>query len=74
MLHPEQVTEYPYIELLTVDSYEWRSDSESRRPLPAEAGSGVDANRPTGVAVGNLGKLKVFACPRGPAHPHRFSV
>lgn len=62
--------------LLTVDSYEWRSDSESWRPRPtgAGAGAGADANRPTGVAVGNFGKLNVFACPQDPAHPHRFSV
>ncbi|MFE1827683.1 hypothetical protein [Streptomyces yangpuensis] len=70
--------------LLTVDSYEWRSDSESWRPLPAGAaalaegeGEGTaegDAHRPTGVAVGNFGKLNVFACPHDPAHPHRLSV
>ncbi|MBZ9599815.1 hypothetical protein K7B06_32720 [Streptomyces erythrochromogenes] len=66
--------------LLTVDSYEWRSDSESWRPLPAgaaaraRADTGGDANRPTGVAVGNFGKLNVFACPHDPAHPHRLSV
>ncbi|MGW2271167.1 hypothetical protein [Streptomyces yangpuensis] len=68
--------------LLTVDSYEWRSDSESWRPLPTgaagaagvEAGAGDEANRPTGVAVGNFGKLNVFACPHDPAHPHRLSV
>ncbi|MFE7185563.1 hypothetical protein [Streptomyces erythrochromogenes] len=51
MLHPEQVTEYLYIELLTVDSYEWRSGSESRRTpaasacsertCPASAGDGM---------------------------------
>lgn len=58
--------------LLTVDSSEWRSDSESWRSLPA--GGGAGANRPTGVAVGNFGKLNVFACPQDPAHPHRFSV
>ncbi|MFD6229204.1 hypothetical protein ACFWFZ_20380 [Streptomyces sp. NPDC060232] len=57
--------------LLTVDSYEWRADSESWRP---PATSGADGNRPTGVAVGNFGKLNVFACPHDPAHPHRFSV
>lgn len=58
--------------LLTVDSYEWRSDSASWRPLPTAGGAG--ANAPTGVAVGNFGKLNVFACPQDPAHPHRFSV
>ncbi|MFJ9767346.1 hypothetical protein ACIRUY_26335 [Streptomyces erythrochromogenes] len=64
--------------LLTIDSYEWRSDSESWRPLPTGPGAGVgpgaDTNRPTGVAVGNFGKLNVFACRRDPAHPHHFSV
>ncbi|WP_030765142.1 hypothetical protein [Streptomyces sp. NRRL F-2664] len=58
--------------LLTVDSYEWRSDSASWRPLPADPAA--DADRPTGVAVGNYGRLNVFACPHDPAHPHRFSV
>ncbi|MET9571178.1 hypothetical protein ACFYNW_04640 [Streptomyces virginiae] len=58
--------------LLTVDSYEWRSDTESWRPLPTSAGA--DANRPTSVAVANFGKLNIFACPHDPAHPHRFSL
>ncbi|PWK65458.1 hypothetical protein BCL76_11264 [Streptomyces sp. CG 926] len=29
---------------------------------------------PTGVVVGNHGKLNIFACPQDPSHPHGFSV
>ncbi|MGW0394069.1 hypothetical protein ACWDYJ_24940 [Streptomyces sp. NPDC003042] len=53
---------------LTVDSREWRADSRSWIPLE----DGPDT--PTGVVVGNHGKLNIFACPEDPAHPHEFSV
>ncbi|MGW7437120.1 hypothetical protein [Streptomyces sp. NPDC054849] len=60
--------------LLTVDSYEWRSDSESWRPAEDADAPVPGSSRPTGVAVGNFGRLNVFACPHDPAHPHGFSV
>ncbi|WP_328929469.1 hypothetical protein OG429_36140 [Streptomyces sp. NBC_00190] len=61
--------------LLTIDTYEWRSDSTSWRPAQqAGAVPGTDSNRPTGVAVGNYGRLNIFACPEDPAHPHGFAM
>ncbi|MGW0753595.1 hypothetical protein [Streptomyces sp. NPDC002587] len=61
--------------LLTIDTYEWRSDSASWRPAPeGDAVPQTGSNCPTGVAVGNYGKLNVFACAGDPAHPHRFVV
>ncbi|MFI7359248.1 hypothetical protein ACIBTP_35625 [Streptomyces avidinii] len=54
--------------LLTVATNEWHTDSVSWIPLE-------DRQRnPTGVVVGNHGRLNVFACTRAPAHPHGFSV
>lgn len=56
--------------LLKIDSYELR-DGASWRPV----GEGPDCPRePTGVVVGNWGKLNIFACPADPSHPHHFSV
>lgn len=54
--------------LLTVATTEWQSDRTSWIPLEDGPMS------PTGVVVGNHGKLNVFACPRDPSHPHGFSV
>ncbi|MFG2233226.1 hypothetical protein ACGFNX_25010 [Streptomyces sp. NPDC048723] len=54
--------------LLTVATNEWHVDTRSWIPL--EDGP----RNPTGVVVGNHGKLNVFACPRDPSHPHGFSV
>ncbi|MFE5808825.1 hypothetical protein [Streptomyces sp. NPDC056491] len=54
--------------LLTVATNEWHADSRSWIPL--EDGP----RNPTGVVVGNHGRLNVFACPGDPAHPHGFSV
>ncbi|MEY2230460.1 hypothetical protein [Streptomyces sp. BF23-19] len=54
--------------LLTVATTEWQADRTSWIPLEDGPMS------PTGVVVGNHGKLNVFACPRDPSHPHGFSV
>lgn len=54
--------------LLTVATTEWQADRKSWIPLEDGPMS------PTGVVVGNHGKLNVFACPREPSHPHGFSV
>ncbi|WP_030716168.1 hypothetical protein [Streptomyces sp. NRRL S-237] len=54
--------------LLTVATNEWHVDTRSWIPL--EDGP----RNPTGVVVGNHGKLNVFACRRDPSHPHGFSV
>ncbi|MFJ7588037.1 hypothetical protein ACIQZO_11765 [Streptomyces sp. NPDC097617] len=54
--------------LLTVATDEW--DTDSRSWIPQEDGP----RNPTGVVVGNHGRLNIFACPRNPAHPHRFSI
>ncbi|MEV7557553.1 hypothetical protein [Streptomyces sp. NPDC089795] len=54
--------------LLTVATNEWHADRKSWIPLEDGPMS------PTGVVVGNHGKLNLFACPRDPSHPHRFSV
>ncbi|MFE9481981.1 hypothetical protein ACFYNM_25655 [Streptomyces spororaveus] len=54
--------------LLTVATNEWHADTRSWIPL--EDGP----RNPTGVVVGNHGRLNVFACPRDPSHPHGFSI
>ncbi|WP_328963280.1 hypothetical protein [Streptomyces virginiae] len=54
--------------LLTVATTEWQADRTSWIPLEDGPMS------PTGVVVGNHGKLNVFACPRNPSHPHGFSI
>ncbi|MFI0202067.1 MULTISPECIES: hypothetical protein [Streptomyces] len=54
--------------LLTVATNEWYTDSLSWKPVQ-------DGPRdPTGVVVGNHGRLNIFACPQNPAHPHGFSI
>ncbi|MFD9407811.1 hypothetical protein ACFWBN_12465 [Streptomyces sp. NPDC059989] len=58
--------------LLTVATREWQSDGTSWIPL--EERPEDQAQSPTGVVVGNHGKLNIFACPQDPAHPHEFSV
>ncbi|WP_412077927.1 hypothetical protein ACLF6K_27595 [Streptomyces xanthophaeus] len=69
--------------LLTIATREFHSDSTSWIPLedsPLEDRLPEDrlpedhVASPTGVVVGNHGKLNVFACPQDPAHPHDFSV
>ncbi|MEJ8640824.1 hypothetical protein WKI68_03840 [Streptomyces sp. MS1.HAVA.3] len=60
--------------LLTIDSSEWHADSESWRPAQDADASRHGSSSPTGVAVGNFGKLNVFTCPHDPAHPHGISV
>ncbi|MEU9160258.1 hypothetical protein AB0D29_08245 [Streptomyces sp. NPDC048424] len=58
--------------LLTIATQEWHSDGTSWIPL--EERPDDRTRTPTGVVVGNHGKLNIFTCPREPAHPHEFSV
>ncbi|MFE6975028.1 hypothetical protein [Streptomyces sp. NPDC057682] len=60
--------------LLTVDSSEWDGGSGSWRPLEDRGLRARRAAAPTAVVVGRWGELNVFACPRDPGHPHRWSI
>ncbi|WP_329385192.1 hypothetical protein OG625_25025 [Streptomyces sp. NBC_01351] len=62
--------------LLKVDSHEWRArDGYSWRPVEERGDLSVPVTDGLPeIAVGNYGKLNVFACPADPAHPPRFSV
>lgn len=61
--------------LLTIDSTEWDSGSESWVPLEDQASAdAVEANAPTHVTVGRGGRLQLFVCTVDPAHPHRLNL
>ncbi|MFE1197306.1 hypothetical protein ACFW6E_31835 [Streptomyces olivaceoviridis] len=60
--------------LLTIDSSEWDGGSRSWRPLEDQERSAHHLATPTEVVVGRWGELNVFACPRDPEHPHRWSI
>ncbi|GAA0273433.1 hypothetical protein GCM10010302_08790 [Streptomyces polychromogenes] len=60
--------------LLTVDTTEWDGGSGSWTPLEDRGPSGHGCATPTEVTVGRWGELNVFACPRDPGHPHRWSI
>ncbi|MFI1567897.1 hypothetical protein ACH4ZX_33565 [Streptomyces sp. NPDC020490] len=60
--------------LLTVDSSEWDGGSGSWKPLEEQGLAAHHSAEPTEVTVGRWGQLNVFACPREPGHPHRWSI
>jgi len=60
--------------LLSIDSSEWDGGSESWRPLEEAGLPPHPYARPTEVTVGRWGELNIFACPKDPDHPHRWSL
>ncbi|ALO10660.1 hypothetical protein AQF52_5066 [Streptomyces venezuelae] len=60
--------------LLTVGTSEWGGGYESWTPIEDRGLRPYPHAVPTGVVVGNHGRLNVFGCPSDPAHPPRWSV
>ncbi|MFF7901915.1 hypothetical protein ACIP4X_27455 [Streptomyces sp. NPDC088817] len=58
--------------LLTIDSSEW-DGSSSWKPLEEQDLPTHLYASPTEVTVGRWGELNIFACPKEPSHPHRWS-
>ncbi|MEU6066758.1 hypothetical protein ABZ864_20290 [Streptomyces sp. NPDC047082] len=80
-LHPEQVTEHEWAELLPKDlqlrlaSAEWGGVRSSWTPLEDLLVLGTyGLNVPTRVSVGRGGHVDVFVCSADPAHDHRSSL
>lgn len=60
--------------LLTVGTSEWNGGYESWTPIEDQGLRPYPHAVPTGVVVGNHGRLNIFGCPSDPDHPPRWSV
>ncbi|GHJ96290.1 hypothetical protein SNE510_58090 [Streptomyces sp. NE5-10] len=89
VLHPEQVTTYPFAGLLPeglcarIDTWEKALEEAAERSAEENTAEPVrrqydlpthGSSTPTGVTVGRFGELDVFVCPADPDHPHGGSV